>query len=1111
MPSSFPLHFERYDRLAADVAARLEERRAGDALQPWSEEVLVASSGVAQGIARELASRVRGGVAGLQLQTLDTFGRRLLNAAGEFPRIASDAERRLAMRAAVRSIDDPITQSRGIGAMLERSYRDMRDSGLTLREFRKRVPAAHLRNRERTALIVRAWTEYEHLITILGAVDAADVFARAAKLIDAGAPLPPQIVAGFYDMTGMQRAIIEALARAGKLGAMYVPATADDAYAFANPFIEVMTALGGVRTSSSATIGRPRPIVPMPDDDRLLPDDDRRARTPGGGGRGRPHSTPWTVSEHDRRDAEIRAVCARVARLLSDGAQPQSIGIVARSLEDADVHLFNRFAAEYGFRTTATEELPLIAHRIGRATVTILRLRERDFRRADVLEVVRDGLRTQTRINVDSADQETRQRHISGGTSEELRGRSEKSLVIGDYVRLVAELEELTAPLAAGTHRGAEWSALVGAIAARFSIRTPSDLAAVQQLDSVAALFARAGRMPARFDVASVVDAIEQLSIPVAADAGETPVVWLSDVMRFRGRSFAHLFAVRMQDEIFPQRRSDDPLVPDTDRAVLGVPMIGDGRDEERLLFQLVVDGASSSLQFSFSGSDGFGKALRPSQLLKNFVVARQPERKQELLENFAKACASSGLRGHEVTGSRGVAQALLPVPATGTDKSVCATKNRRQLQLIARAGTNGSFDGFIEDAALREHFATTLRHVSPTQLEDFGECPQKFLLKHILHVVDIEDPDRELELNPRDKGSLNHRILEHFYRGLSTADRQAAQARLPQLPPALVFALEAEIDREFDRLDEETPPFNRNVRGIERRAARRILRDFVAQDLEDLARNELVPRFFEYGFGDKYARRERGADHEEPFVISAGGIPICVEGQIDRIDVSEGVGGQGSGVGGENDGIASAPTARPAPTGGGSFAALRRATTRHPAAPPAQDDTHGEGVGAEGSPVGENGGIDSDPRPPTADPPPHYRIVDYKSGKALRHTKLASKIERGVRLQLALYAMAVSDFFGVDANAVSGTIKPIAGGDIKTFGFDLGGCADGVRETLNTFAAAIVRGRFPAFPDDHEINSCKYCPVREACRTRHDPEERYAVAQSEDPRTLLRELGAHD
>jgi hypothetical protein len=106
---------------------------------------------------------------------------------------------------------------------------------------------------------------------------------------------------------------------------------------------------------------------------------------------------------------------------------------------------------------------------------------------------------------------------------------------------------------------------------------------------------------------------------------------------------------------------------------------------------------------------------------------------------------------------------------------------------------------------------------------------------------------------------------------------------------------------------------------------------------------------------------------------------------------------------------------------------------------------------------------------------------------------------------------MAVSDFFGADANAVSGTIKPIAGGDIKTFGFDLGGCADGVRETLNTFAAAIVRGRFPAFPDDHEINSCKYCPVREACRTRHDPEERYVVAQSEDPRTLLRELGAHD
>ena len=39
-------------------------------------------------------------------------------------------------------------------------------------------------------------------------------------------------------------------------------------------------------------------------------------------------------------------------------------------------------------------------------------------------------------------------------------------------------------------------------------------------------------------------------------------------------------------------------------------------------------------------------------------------------------------------------------------------------------------------------------------------------------------------------------------------------------------------------------------------------------------------------------------------------------------------------------------------------------------------------------------------------------RIVDYKSGKAARHKDLGGKIDRGIRLQLALYAMAVASFF---------------------------------------------------------------------------------------------------
>jgi RecB family exonuclease len=306
--------------------------------------------------------------------------------------------------------------------------------------------------------------------------------------------------------------------------------------------------------------------------------------------------------------------------------------------------------------------------------------------------------------------------------------------------------------------------------------------------------------------------------------------------------------------------------------------------------------------------------------------------------------------------------------------------------------------------------------------------------------VEEVDQPERELQIHHRDKGILDHKILERFYRSMSEREIRAAAATLPWLSHVLGARLEQIIDDHFDDHEAIVPPFNRTVRDIERRATKRILREFVVQDLGDLDAQNLLPRWFEYRFGTKH-RVE--ADHPDPFIVEAGGVPVRVEGTIDRIDADD-----GAGV------IAAEPAAS---------------------------------------------GPRSDAR---------YRIVDYKSGKALRHANLGEKIDRGVRLQLALYAMAVAEFFGAAPDHVSGTIKPIVVGDIKPakFAFSLAEKQATLIETLEIFIRAILRGDFPAFPNDRDedFNSCKYCPVNHSCRTKHDPEERYAVQQQKDPRTLL-------
>jgi len=902
------VHVAPYGSIASSVAQRLLENRGKDPLAPWSEDVVVPSRGMAEAIAAEVIAREPRGVAGLQIRFLEELARTIVNRAGQWPRVASEAERRLAMRMAVRAIDHPIMEGRGIAAMMERSYRDIRDSGLRVTQIQSRRPA-----------VVRAFHEYERLIASVNAIDPADLLSLAERSIG---DVRPQIIAGFYDMTGAQLAFVRALLP--NVSAVFVPTEMP----FARPFLDAM----GPYTTSTL---------------------------------------PESTADASKCDDEIREVCAEVASLIAEGET--SIGITARALDPYDVLLINRFVS-----TTHPGETPLAAHRIGRGAITLLRLRERGFPRGDVLELLRDGLQTRTRIDADRADYETRKYRIAGGTHEELaplRGRSE---TIDAYIALVAELEELPLDFAQ--------------LSSLFRLETELDLQAAEKLDTLAIIFARLRAT----DIASYIDAIENESLPCAPPSTLRPRVWLGDVMRLRGRSFKHLFVIRMQDDVFPQRRTEDPLFPDAERRALGVREIGDGRAEEELLLQLLRDSAEH-VHFSYAVSDGFGKVLRPSRYVRN---TPHPA--------FGHLLPASGAKGHRP------ASPLAPLAGRGWRVAPGeGPRHVRALQLLAKSGTKSLFDGYLPP------LAPALSALSPTQLEDFGECPQKFLLKHLLGVEDVEHPERELQINHRDKGSIDHRILEHFYRSMSADEFARAAAALPNLPEETIERLEEIIDEQFDAHERVVPPFNRTVRAIERRATKRILREFVANDIADLAANELVPRHFEYRFG---AKHRVTADHPDPFIVDARGMQVRVEGTIDRID-----------------------------------------------------------VGAS-----------------------RLRIVDYKSGKALRHKDLAEKIDRGVRLQLALYAMAAAEFFSVDAANVSGTIKPIVITDKAKFAFELQEKRDGLIETLEIFVNAIANGVFPAFPMDDDFNSCKYCPVNHSCRTRHDQEERYAIQQQRDPRTLL-------
>jgi RecB family exonuclease len=1060
------LHFGSYKEVADAVAARIAGRQAeGDRLAAWLAqpvEVIVPSAAVGRAIASRLLELHAGGVAGIRLDTPERLALRILNAAGSFPRLATEAERRLAMRAAVRSCNDEMMQSRGIASMLERSYRDVRDRGLSLADFERKVrDSGRLRNRARTQLLIGVWKDYERFLSQMEAIDPADLLTRAADRITGGAAVRPQLLAGFYDMTGVQSRLIEALHHAGFIDAVFVPVAIDEhgvppePYRFAAPFAAKAARLG----ESGAPLGK----IERHAETRRRGEDQPAAPRPSA-----PGPQP-SITAHATKLDELRDACSQVATLLGD-TDPLDLGIVARSVDPYDEALLRRFARKHGFRIAGDDSIPLKAHRLGRGIRLLLQLRERNFARTEVIELLRCGIDAGRSLNVDDLDVATRRSAIAGGTSAELAGLTVKwkPADVASYLAVVAGLERLTAPLERPLRAGV-WATLLEELASHFTPASEVDLAAAQAFDAVVTTFRRASAIRTPFDLSTVLDAIDHAEVPkrIADDGEPLPEVWFGDVMKLRGRTFRHLFAVRMQDDLFPQRRTEDPLLPESDRRVLGLREVGNGRDEERLLFELLKDSATETVRFSFAATDGFGKLLRPSPLVKQLAIERDPLQRRAILHDFAKYVAELGTstelgvilsegdvggceakdpevesRGGRVATPSATEPGIQPrgpspssrlrmTPASHASSSELSPPPERdpvllrKLQLALGAGSGSAFDGYLAPhPALVEKIRAVLSAVTPTQLEDFGECPHKFLMKAILGVRDFDDPDRDLQIDHRDKGTLDHRILERFYRELSSDELSGLAADLPELPEWAVEKLEAIVDQELSRYDAERPPFNRTLRAIERNKTKRNLRDFVALDVADLEAQRLRPQHFEYRFGPKH--RHAPPDHPEPFRLDARGITLSVDGTIDRID--------------EGDG--------------------------------------------------------------------RYRIVDYKSGKALRHTKLDLKIDRGVRLQLALYAMAVAQFFGVEAEKVSGTIKPLVTLDLKpaSFRFELADKDTVIRNTLDLFVEAILAGMFPAYPDD---DACKYCPVNHSCRTRHDAEEKYAVLQQGDPQTLLaRALG---
>lgn len=167
-----------------------------------------------------------------------------------------------------------------------------------------------------------------------------------------------------------------------------------------------------------------------------------------------------------------------------------------------------------------------------------------------------------------------------------------------------------------------------------------------------------------RWECAVSLDTLVKTSLPKMRSE-ERAGVRILDASRARSLTFEHLFLCQLNRGVFPRVVNEDPLLPESVRALLlpllpDLPMRARGHDEERFLFaQLIASAPQVTLSWLRANADGAeeGKSVLVERLLlafKNLQVTHIPREWLPLVEEIP--AGSSPLRTPR---EHGIARAL--------------------------------------------------------------------------------------------------------------------------------------------------------------------------------------------------------------------------------------------------------------------------------------------------------------------------------------------------------------------------------------------------------------------------------------------------------------------
>jgi len=367
---------------------------------------------------------------------------------------------------------------------------------------------------------------------------------------------------------------------------------------------------------------------------------------------------------------------------------------------------------------------------------------------------------------------------------------------------------------------------------------------------------------------------------------------------------FDVVYIVGMSEGAFPPANADDAVLPDSVRASLdqeeALPLRAERRTEERRLFlEALAAGRKRRLLYSRAAAAGeraqypspwfvaaasalSGSPLNSSALEKMgsqdwLTVVESPQHGLKL----AGGSAFADLRDYEMNSLARWHE--LGRPAREHFINPEGSLGRRVLNMEeARNGPRfTAWDGNLAEA---KGISKRLRvkdgaRFSATRLEKYGACPFKYLLENVLNISVLDPPEDLLEIDPIERGSLLHKVLERFVNECSAAAIMPVNGGPWEgKHSAILTRIAAEEFEEAGRRGVTGHPL------LWEAAQTEMLHDlavFLREDSALRAENVSRPEYAEYSFGIDGDVRS----HAAPRVLLASGLDINFRGKIDRVD----------------------------------------------------------------------------------------------------------------------------------------------------------------------------------------------------------------------------------